>query len=55
MLTQALDAETLRDFAAMLQTELLSSTRRPPRHAFADRLRWNQAYYRLGAGLPGAR
>jgi L-arabinose isomerase len=21
--------------------------------AFADRIRWNQAYYRLAAGLPG--
>jgi L-arabinose isomerase len=23
--------------------------------AFADRVRWNQAYYRLAEGLPGRR
>jgi L-arabinose isomerase len=55
VLTQALDTETLRDLATMLHTELAlvdASTTTPD---FSDRLRWNAAYYRLGAGIPGVR
>ena len=55
VLTQALDAETLRDLATMLHTELVLVDARTTTHDLADRLRWNQAYYRLAAGLPGGR
>jgi L-arabinose isomerase len=55
VLTQALDAETLRDLATMLQTELALIDAATTTTAFTDQLRWNAAYYRLGAGLPGAR
>jgi L-arabinose isomerase len=55
VLTQALDAETLRDFAAMAGTELVLIDADTTPHGFADQLRWNQAYYRLAAGLPGVR
>jgi L-arabinose isomerase len=53
VLTQAVGAETLFDFATMLHTELLmiDSTTTPA--TFGDRVRWNQAYYRLAQGLPG--
>jgi L-arabinose isomerase len=53
VLTQAVGAETLRDFGHMLQTELLLIDQHTTVPAFADQLRWNQAYYRLAQGLPG--
>jgi L-arabinose isomerase len=53
VLTGDVGPETLNDFAQMVHTELLmiDADTTPP--AFADRVRWNQAYYRLAAGLPG--
>jgi L-arabinose isomerase len=55
VLTQALDVETLRDLATMLQIEFAVIDAGTTPNAFADRLRWDAAYFRLGAGLPGAR
>jgi L-arabinose isomerase len=46
VLTQAVGAEPLRDFATMLNTELLFIDETTTTHDFADRVRWNQAYYR---------
>ncbi|MEV6303594.1 L-arabinose isomerase [Actinoplanes sp. NPDC051861] len=51
VLTQAVNAETLRDFAEMAQTELLMIDSRTTPADFADRVRWNQAYYRLARPL----
>ncbi|MBG0562171.1 L-arabinose isomerase [Actinoplanes aureus] len=51
VLTQAVGAETLRDFAEMAQTELLMIDSRTTPDGFADRVRWNQAYYRLARPL----
>jgi L-arabinose isomerase len=53
VLTQAVGPEVLRQFAEMLRTELLLIDDRSTPGGFADRVRWNQAYYRLAAGLPG--
>jgi len=46
VLTQAVGVEPLRDFASMLHTELLLIDENTTTHDFADRVRWNQAYYR---------
>ncbi|AGZ43372.1 L-arabinose isomerase [Actinoplanes friuliensis] len=46
VLTQAVGVEPLRDFATMLHTELLLIDENTTTHDFADRVRWNQAYYR---------
>ncbi len=51
VLTQAVGAEVLRDFATMAQTELLLIDDRTTTDDFADRVRWNQAYYRLARPL----
>jgi L-arabinose isomerase len=51
VLTQAVAAESLRDFAEMARTELLLIDETTTTADFADRLRWNQAYYRLARGL----
>ncbi|MEU4156876.1 L-arabinose isomerase [Actinoplanes sp. NPDC026670] len=51
VLTQAVGAETLRDFAEMAQTELLLIDERTSPADFADRVRWNQAYFRLARPL----
>ncbi|HEX2298885.1 MAG TPA: L-arabinose isomerase, partial [Pseudonocardiaceae bacterium] len=51
VLTQAVGVEALRDFATMLQTELLVIDEHTTTHDFADRVRWNQAYHRLAKGL----
>jgi L-arabinose isomerase len=53
VLTQAVDTETLRDFAHMTRTELVLIDQHTTTSAFSDRLRWNQAYHRLAQGLPG--
>jgi L-arabinose isomerase len=53
VLTQAVGPEVLRQFADMLRTELLLVDDRSTPADFADRVRWNQAYYRMAAGLPG--
>jgi L-arabinose isomerase len=47
VLTQAVGAETLRDFATMAETELLLIDERTTVDDFIDRVRWNQAYYRM--------
>ncbi|MET0494621.1 MAG: L-arabinose isomerase [Actinoplanes sp.] len=47
VLTQAVGPEVVRDFANMLQTELLLIDENTTANDFADRVRWNQAYYRL--------
>jgi L-arabinose isomerase len=51
VLTQAVGAESVRDFAQMVRTELLLIDEKTTTEDFADRLRWNQAYYRLSLPL----
>jgi len=51
VLTGDVTPETLHDFAAMTRTELLLIDADSTPSAFADRIRWNQAYYRLAHGL----
>jgi L-arabinose isomerase len=51
VLTQAVGAEPLRDLADMLRTELVVIDDDTTTASFTDRLRWNQAYYRLAQGL----
>jgi L-arabinose isomerase len=51
VLTQAVGADTLRDFAHMLHTELLVVDGASTTADFGDRIRWNQAYYRLAQGF----
>ena len=53
VLTQAVGTEALQDFATMLHTELLLIDQHTTPAVFTDRMRWNQAYYRLAQGLPG--
>jgi L-arabinose isomerase len=47
-LTTALGVEELADFATMVATELLVIDEITTHRAFANELRWNQPYYRLG-------
>ncbi|MGX7828437.1 L-arabinose isomerase [Actinokineospora sp. 24-640] len=51
VLSKAVDASVLRDFAQMAHTELLLIDGATTTDDFADRLRWNQAYHRLAQGL----
>jgi L-arabinose isomerase len=51
VLTQSVTAETLTDFAQMVGIELLVIDGDTTPNQFVDRLRWNQAYYRLAQGL----
>jgi L-arabinose isomerase len=51
VLSTAVGAEELTDLAEMTRTELLLIDGSTTRTAFADRIRWNQAYYRLAQGL----
>ncbi len=51
VLSQAVGAETIRDFAAMLGIELLVIDNATTPASIADRMRWNQAYYRLAQGF----
>ncbi|MGW5702990.1 L-arabinose isomerase [Amycolatopsis japonica] len=51
VLTQAVGAETIRDFATMLDVELLVIDQATTPASIADRMRWNQAYYRLAQGF----
>ncbi|SDW29139.1 L-arabinose isomerase [Amycolatopsis xylanica] len=51
VLTQAVGAETIRDFATMLDVELLLIDQATTPASMADRMRWNQAYYRLAQGF----
>jgi L-arabinose isomerase len=55
VLTKAVGTETLRDFSQMLRTELVLIDKRTTAADLGDRLRWNQAYYRLAEGLRGGR
>ncbi|WP_134732124.1 L-arabinose isomerase [Amycolatopsis nivea] len=51
VLTQAVGTETVRDFARMLDVELLVIDGHTTTADFADRIRWNQAYHRLAQGF----
>ncbi len=51
VLTQAVGTETVRDFARMLDVELLVIDGSTTTADFADRIRWNQAYHRLAQGF----
>ncbi|WP_328609226.1 L-arabinose isomerase [Amycolatopsis sp. NBC_00345] len=51
VLTQAVGSATLHDFAHLLGVELLAIDSATTTAAFADRIRWNQAYYRLAQGF----
>jgi L-arabinose isomerase len=51
VLSTAVGAEELTDLAEMTRTELLLIDGSTTRATFADRIRWNQAYYRLAQGL----
>ncbi|HEY3262287.1 MAG TPA: L-arabinose isomerase [Pseudonocardiaceae bacterium] len=51
VLSQAVDTETVTDFAAMLHTELLVIDQQTTARDFANAVRWNAAYYRLVHGL----
>ena len=51
VLSQAVTADVVRDFAHMLDVELLVIGRDTTTASFADRMRWNQAYYRLAQGF----
>jgi L-arabinose isomerase len=53
VLSQAVDTETIEDFAAMLHTELLIIDGHTTPRTFVDHVRWNAPYYRLSGGLPG--
>jgi L-arabinose isomerase len=51
VLSTALGVEELSDFATMVGTELLVIDENTTHRAFANELRWNQAYHRLGLGF----
>lgn len=51
VMTQAVGAEVLHDFANMVNTELVVIDQDTTTASFSDRLRWNQAYFRLAQGL----
>jgi L-arabinose isomerase len=51
VLSQAVGTETIRDFTHMLNVELLVIDHDTTTAAFGDRIRWNQAYYRLAQGF----
>ncbi|NUT46439.1 MAG: L-arabinose isomerase [Saccharothrix sp.] len=51
VMTQAVGSDVLRDFATMVNTELVVIDRDTTTASFGDRLRWNQAYFRLAQGL----
>jgi L-arabinose isomerase len=50
-LTTAVELETIEDFAEIARTELLVIDENTTLRDFRDRVRWNQAYYRLAQGL----
>ncbi|HEV7974155.1 L-arabinose isomerase [Amycolatopsis sp.] len=51
VLSQAVGTDTIRDFTHMLNVELLVIDHDTTTAAFGDRIRWNQAYYRLAQGF----
>jgi L-arabinose isomerase len=50
VLTRAVTAETLTDFAQMVRTELLMIDAATTTSSFADRIRWNDVYYHIMRG-----
>jgi L-arabinose isomerase len=50
-MTTAVELETIEDFAEMAKTELLVIDETTTLRDFRDRVRWNQAYYRLAQGF----
>jgi L-arabinose isomerase len=51
VLSTAVDTDQLVDFANLLGVELLIIDGSTSRREFAERIRWNQAYYRLAQGF----
>ncbi len=51
VLSTAVDSDQLVEFANLLGVELLIIDAETTRRNFADRIRWNQAYYRLAQGF----
>jgi L-arabinose isomerase len=51
VLSTAVDTDQLADFANLLGVELLIIDGSTNRRDFAERIRWNQAYYRLAQGF----
>ena len=51
VLTSQLGVDAFADFAEMAGTELLVIDERTTARDFADRIRWNQVWYRLAQGL----
>jgi L-arabinose isomerase len=51
VLSHAVGAEELTDFAEMARTELLLIDESTTRRQLANEIRWNQAYYRLAQGI----
>ncbi len=51
VMTTALGLEVFEDFAEIARNELVVIDEHTELRSFADRLRWNQAYYRLARGL----
>ena len=51
VMTTAVGIDVWRDFAEIARTELLVIDESTTVHGFQRELRWNQAYYRLAAGL----
>jgi L-arabinose isomerase len=51
VMTTAVGIDVFRDFAEMTGTELVVIDESTTVHAFQRELRWNQAYFRLAAGL----
>jgi L-arabinose isomerase len=49
--SQAVDRETLEDFAEIAGLELVTIDADTTAHRFRDELRWNQVYYHLAGGL----
>jgi L-arabinose isomerase len=50
-LSTAVDTEAMIDLAEMLRTELVVIDEQTTSRAFANELRWSQAYHRLAQGL----
>lgn len=50
-MTSQIGVDVLRDFAEMAQLELLVIDKTTTSREFAREVRWNQAYYRMAAGL----
>ncbi|QWT23961.1 L-arabinose isomerase [Subtercola sp. PAMC28395] len=51
VMSTAVGIEVFEDFAAIAKTELLTIDKDTTLKAFANEVRWNQAYYRLAQGL----